>query len=356
MVALRRISIWCSIVSITLIEVVSHFGTFSIDSPQYIELSLFFKGELNKLSDWGQYRLLLRPLIPYLASLLYPAIDFRIIYTMLNTVFLIIAGLAIYALTKQLFDERTGFYAALLMLTSFPLIVWGPSILTDAAGLAFTLLGYLLVLQTFTKRGINKYTYLGGWLVGIGILARETVLSVCLFALLYALWRRNFKQLLVFLISALIIPLSWWLLNFFKITLPNWTEWLTLNPFTTISLAFFAHRVPGILAIIGFLSVEEKHVFKTWILILIATTIPWFVFIGNIRLTILLYPATMIMAAIGLKAVSENISKKPILGKINTNIWAAMLLILTMIDGNYQAWELLGCKFLFPWEEPISIP
>ena len=167
----------------------------------YFNITRFFLGQEALYSRF----LILRLLVPLLAAPLSTVMDLPHAYGVVNTAFYVMAGLVCYLLTlKVTSSARAALYSSVLLITSFPMIVYGATASKEGAGVFFQLLAALLVLRLAEGGGLRR-ALLYGLMAGVGILSLEVVLSAIAFGFLLLASRRMFREALAWLAS--LVPL-----------------------------------------------------------------------------------------------------------------------------------------------------
>lgn len=113
-----------------------------------------------------------------------------------SVVFMTINTWVMYRIGKELKDETTGLWAALLYTASiYAFIITGVFILPDTPMSLFWILGFWM-LTKYLKQHKNKYLIWAGFLIGLSILSKYTGVFLWLGFLLYILCsdRKQFKN------------------------------------------------------------------------------------------------------------------------------------------------------------------
>jgi hypothetical protein len=197
------------LVVFTLAEGLAHFGLVYPDSPGYIAAARFFQGK-GVPAGGAEFRLL-RPLVPFLASLVNYFVDIRTSFALVNLVFWCAAVVLMFYFTKMLTkDTNASLLSAALLTSAIPLLLFGDAVLTDMAGYFFILLGTYLVIKWDIPHATLQRVCLAGLIVTIGILSREVVASVLIFASVWTLLSKgSISRLIIFLSIPIGISLLW---------------------------------------------------------------------------------------------------------------------------------------------------
>jgi len=182
---------------LTILLSLPRFAHHTPDSKHYINLAKYFRGDFERHSLRTPFAY--RVLIPFLVAH-GPTDNLDFNFAAINVGCTVAAYLLFVAYLKKLVTSRTELNVATLMLVvSFPSVNYSSGILTDpAAFLACVAAAYLLSQERYG---------LFAAIVSLGILARESVLSMVLVALLYLLINsRRQKAALLTILPLVIIP------------------------------------------------------------------------------------------------------------------------------------------------------
>jgi len=150
--------------------------------------------------------LTLRLLVPLLAAPLSTVVDLPHAYGVVNTVFYVMAGLMCYLLTlKVTSSTKAALCSSVLLVTSFPMIIYGATASKEGGGVFFQFLTALLALRLVEEGGLRR-ALLYGLIAGVGLLSWEIVLPAIAFGFLLLASRRMFREAFAWLAS-LIPPL-----------------------------------------------------------------------------------------------------------------------------------------------------
>jgi len=233
---------------ITLLLSLPRFAHQTVDSQQYIKVTRFFSGELEKKDLQAPFAQ--RVLVPFLASL-GPFSQVRINYAAVNIFFTVMAYLLFYFYLRQFsLSENELKIGLILLLFSYPTINYSSAVLTDSCGFFFVVASSFLLLK-------RRY-FLFSLILGLGVLARESLLFMIVAALIFLALEENGRgkiRLLLMSICISILPVLTYLITrwyfseipgnfrypsfstfFFNITRPiSWfTIILVLSPFLLV--------------------------------------------------------------------------------------------------------------------------
>jgi len=199
-----------ALAALTVVEAATHTGEIYPDSVGYIQAAYYFEGKISKTDMGAAYFRLLRPVLPFAASLINHIIGINASFSVINFILWCASSLLIFKLTKLL-TERTD--AALISTAFFnasiPMLFYGGAILTDMAGYFFVLLGTFLTFKIDLPRASYSRVAASALIITLGILARELVGAVILTVLIWTLltkgsWRRVALLVLIVLAGALL--------------------------------------------------------------------------------------------------------------------------------------------------------
>ncbi len=306
------------LVIFSLAEGLSHFGQVYPDSPSYITAAHFFQGK-GVTPGAAQFRLL-RPVVPFLASLVNYFIEIRISFALVNLFFWCAAAVLMFYFTRMLTkDTNASFLSAALLTSAIPLLLFGDAVLTDMAGYFFILLGTYLVIRWDLPRATLQRVCLAGLIVAVGILSREVVASVLIFALFWTLLSKGSISRIIILLA---IPIGISLLWSFAVGV-SYVTWYTQGGLAYAaahqqlsllrrglrllgSIQYSFGRYPEVLALagLGLLRIRSKANFRTHISILVgalAVILAWPII--DTRFTFILFPSILPLAGVGLGQV-----------------------------------------------------
>ena len=91
-----------AVITITVLEALTHIGQIYPDSASYIKTALFFEGEISRAGLGDAYFRLLRPVVPFAASLLNHAIGIKASFAVFNLVLWLASSLLMFNFTLTL--------------------------------------------------------------------------------------------------------------------------------------------------------------------------------------------------------------------------------------------------------------
>jgi len=304
------------LVVFTLGEALTHYGQVYPDSPGYITTAHFFQGKASV--DAAGFRLL-RPVVPFLASILNYFVDIRTAFALINLVFWCSAAVLMFYFTKLLTKNvHASLLSAAAFTSAIPILLFGDAVLTDMAGYFFILLGaYLAVRWDLPRASLRRVCFLG-LIMAVGMLSRESVATVLIFGSAWILASKGSVKRIVLLLA---VPVGMSILWSYVIGV-SYVAWynqgglafaathqqltLTGKLFRLLgSIQYAFGRIPGvlILAFLGLLKTTRKrdlalHI-SFWVGAL-AVILAWPVI--DIRFTFILFPSILPLAGMGLLA------------------------------------------------------
>lgn len=358
------------VTTLALLQALTHFGVVYSDSKDYYSLTRFIEGLRNEPPPSNA--LVARPLLPALASLLDPFLGLPVAYGVFNTLFWLGSALATYSLTKDLVgSEESALYAALLLSTSWPMVLYGAASMTEAAGLFGTLVSLLLVIRLMKSEvGFLKST-LSGLLAGLMTLTREVVLTVLASAIVIVAWRRKWR-LVLFIASWLTVIAAYQFYVSYVFGANYLTHYMTAGLEYTrqrgllhqwfdpiiISKAFLLGHAPlaWLTLLLGFLAERRRGVLLTFYALFIpcfAAFILWP--FHDLRIAVMCYHATLPMAGLGLKYLCEELSSKPLLSVASKRLWALIIIVACVMASDYVVFMDWG-QLSTPWDIYLFAP
>jgi len=240
----------------------------------------------------------------------------RVAFGTVNLVFWCASAILMFYFAKFLTkDIRAAAISTVFMTSAIPLLILGAAVYTDMAGYFFILLGAYLVLKWDLPRANLKRIVLASLLVEIGMLSRETVAIVLLFALLWCLFTRgSLRRIILFAAIILGISALWSALVGI-----NYVNWITLStsvsPYPNQSLlsdarelirsvlyAFGEYPEVLILFFLGLLRIRDLRELKAYLSLLIPTVLLILVWpVPGTRYSFLLFPAVLPLAGLGVE-------------------------------------------------------
>ncbi len=184
-----------TLIVLACVTSVIRFGHVYPDSQVYLDYIEYFDGE-GGIED-VRAPFALRPVIPFVVSILNGLGDSFLILSALNVLFVCLIGLGIYRYVRGYsIDDRPAFYTAAICTASFPVAFYGAVPLVDALA--------VLVMVAIV---IGMIEGLGDWFAMTMLLFGVIVKEVVLFIGLYYVLREGVKKLWV-LVPASILHLA----------------------------------------------------------------------------------------------------------------------------------------------------
>ena len=320
------------LVIFSLAEGLTHYGQVYPDSPGYIAAAHFLQGRATATGATA-FRLL-RPLVPFLASLVNYFVDIRASFAIVNLVFWCFSAVLMFYFAKLLTkDTNASVLSSALFTSAIPMLLFADAVLTDMAGYFFILFGIYLVIRWDLPRAELKRVCIAGLVVGVGILARESVAAVLIFALAWTILSRgSIPRTIIFCLIPVGISVLW--SSAMGVSYLAWyaqggLAFAAVNQH--LSLLQKAYRLLGsiqysfggspevlILAVLGLLRIQNKGYLKIQISILIGTFAIIFAWpIIDNRFTFILFPSIFPLAGSGLEEAYNLIFKS----KLVQTIW-----------------------------------
>jgi len=214
---------------ITALEAFTHIGQMYPDSASYIKTALFFEGEVSRAELGNAYFRLLRPVVPFVASLLNHVIGIEASFAFFNLALWFASSLLMFKLT-ELLTERTdaAFVASSFFTASIPILLYGGAVLTDMSGYFFVLLGTYLILKLDLGRAAYVKVIASSLVVALGVLSREFAASVIVTLVIWVLlakgsWRR------VVLMTLIVVAIAFAWSTVVGISYNSWLSYNVLN-------------------------------------------------------------------------------------------------------------------------------
>jgi 4-amino-4-deoxy-L-arabinose transferase-like glycosyltransferase len=224
-------------------------------------------------------------------------------------------------LTKNSFPSL---FSAALFTSAVPMLLFADATLTDMGGYFFILLGIYLMIRWNIPHACLKRACLTGLVLGIGVLTRESVASVLIFAIVWTILSRgSITRLAAVCLIPLAFSLAW-----SQVLGVSYITWYvqgglvfagahqTLSPFRRVlrtfgSILYSFGRYPIVLAFaaLGFLRIQDRNYLKIHVSILIATgaiIVAWPVI--DTRFSFILFPSIFPLAGAGLEDAYRIIS------------------------------------------------
>lgn len=349
---------------LTPVEGLTHFAQLYQDSPGYIKTAYSFLGTSPPV-PWR----LLRPVIPFAASLLNSFLDIRTSFGIVNVFLWSVTSLLMFRYARRLTgQEDTAFLAAAFFTTSVPMLIFGAAILTDMAGYLFVLVGVILLFNWNLLRASLRKVVVAGLIMTLGVLARETVASVFFVAVLWALMSKgSWRRLLLFVAIPLGLALIWsgligvsyynWAMSNATFAAEHQAMSIPMRILTwSYSIAHAFRPEIVILAIVGFLRLRDRTKAKQELTIALGLSIFLLIAPGVIdyRYTFILFPAMLPLAALGTREIATWLTHAlPISDSTKLKISVAFevaVLLLYLVETN-----LITIRFVsLPWKPYVD--
>jgi 4-amino-4-deoxy-L-arabinose transferase-like glycosyltransferase len=317
----------------TLLECLTHYGQVYPDSPGYFAAAHFFQGR-EAPGSYGSYEFrLLRPVIPFLASLVNYFTDIRSSFAIVNLALWCANVVLMFYFTKLLTKSSySALFSSALFTSAIPMLLFGDAVLTDMGGFFFILLCTYLVIRWDSPRADLRRVSLMAALLGLGILTRESVASALIFALVWTLWSgRSITRTVILALMPLAISLGWshavgvsyvaWYaqggLAFAAANQPLTPLHRILRLGGSIQYDFGWSAEVLLLGALGLLGISDRNILKTHVSIWIgafAVILAWPI-IDN-RFTFVLFPSIFPLAGVGLVEAYRIIFKSKLVQEI----------------------------------------
>jgi hypothetical protein len=161
------------------------------DSQSYISTANFIMTGIGD-GDVAIFRLL-RPLGPILAILLTPFVgSVANGFIAENCIFLVLSSVLVFLIAKEIYNnEKIALFSSFLFSSSWVVLMYGLTVLTDMGVYFFIILAIYLTLIFFKKDGDYKFLLVIGLICGLGILMKESAVMGALFFVLMLLLSEN---------------------------------------------------------------------------------------------------------------------------------------------------------------------
>lgn len=170
----------------------------SNDDAEYLVLSEgLLRGELPQVKTHRIVHFSALALMEWLFDYNIPLIRLYLILVSTGSVYLM------YCILKTRYDSEDSVWGALLLSSGPALVYVSPTMLIGPVGLFYSLLGLYLYLSSKDDFFILSAS---GLVLGLGFLARETVLAMFAAIVFAMLARRDFKRAMVFSFSFALLP------------------------------------------------------------------------------------------------------------------------------------------------------
>ena len=351
----NRILIFCYSLFISIIYFIFNDGwQYHPDSYDYIQgLEVLKNG-----GEWYDEDIAFRPGAVYLSfplTLLFNNVNSIGIH---NLIIYFLFGNVFYSFTNKITNDKDiSFWSTLLLISSFPILYWGISILNDLGGWFFLLLSIFLIIQLFDKDFESKFLIFSALVLGFGVLYKPTVLPSAIFFTIWLFIQRKeigiSKSIIIWLkftfISLLPLIVNTFIINYFWGY--DFSEIVEKEFFgksdTSLMIGFkytYTYKFLTLLIVFPFLPIfffYSKDFFinlndfrNKQLLVLLASCFLWFLFsslrTASPRYAFILFPVIYIwLGAIYLNMLTS-VSKK-----FNTNIDKlrySILILITLVN------------------------
>lgn len=152
-----------------------------------------------------------------------------------NLIFYLFSTLLIYEITNLILKtEKLAFWSGLIFITSPPIFAYGLAFLTDMMGWFFTILGFFLTIKFFDDFKKSPILTTGfGFLMGLGLLYKESALGGSLFFSIYTLLQniplKNKIRMIGSAIFGLLLPVVASSLIIYRLAHYSFFDWYIFN-------------------------------------------------------------------------------------------------------------------------------
>jgi len=330
---------------LALVGCLTHFGLESSDSLWYYDCTYWLLGKFPK--EELVYPAPQRPLMSFLAILPYVlGFSIRDSFAVVSTFFSVLSAIALFKLTSELLqDNQLAFYTSIFFSSNYVFLNLCASALLNSPAWFFLAAGFYLVVKYYQRR---KFLTVVGLTVAAGMFAKETMLIVLLYIVLYELVRGRDVKRLAYVLSVSLLPIGLWSLC---LQLPYFpAAWLvgnvTFNPYLIVKR--MATTFIPVIAFLpfGFLEKQDSEALTYYYISFVATFIPimiWLYGLYSGRVYFLLFPLFLPLCSRGMRSFFRQLVEKPPFNYLK----AAHLEFLMIIASDL--WLLLQCSVLqFP--------
>jgi len=326
------------------------------DSQFYVDMVRVFRGIATSQNPVYNWHGMLRPIVPLLSVPISYAVDFPLAIATVSTAFIILGTYAIYLTGEKMFNTKVAFLAATSFASAQPVLTYGSAVLTDGAGYGMLAVLTYVGFFVFPEKQNYSFSFATGLLVALGILTKETNLLVLGLMWIYFFASKGkvkISSLLIVTVVALGVALTWAVvigqsyLGFYGQGLmyhnsaPSYTGPL-VHPRQFLLTLEYAFGIGLAFAILGFFSVDVdvfrlllEALFATGAVVLLWPTPP------EDRLTFLLFPAIIPLAAFGVTKASESLSTRPVFRILSEEAWLTLFLLLVVLLNNVLALRVI---------------
>jgi hypothetical protein len=222
-------------------------------------------------------------------------------------------------------------------------------------GFFFILVGsYVWMRVAQAKRLDLRLLVLGSLATGVGILARESVVIVPLFAITYALLtRRRVGAALLFAVLSGSVDAVWLIIshtNYSTLYRLLGQDYASTGPLK-IALSFLvAFNLVLPLALLGFLKRDARKMMRFALSMLLAglvVVLAWPV--ADARFSFIVFPLVFPLASAGMMVFGSRLSGKPPLDRIPGFVWILLILVIYALATNYVTYASFpGNYYTYP--------
>lgn len=345
-----------TLILVSLIEALTHFASINYDSASYVGLALYFQGR-GSLGLWYAGYRTGRPLVPFLASILGSFMGIVPAFGIVNTLLWCASSIVMYKFSKDIlgFKSFASFVAALLLATSFIFLDYGGSVLTDMGGFFFILVGsYVWMRVAQAKRLDLRLLVLGSLATGVGILARESVVVVPLFAITYALLtRRRVGAALLFAALCGSVDAVWLLIShtdYSTLYRLLGQEYASTGPWKVALSFLVAFNLALPFALLGFLKGDARKMVRFALSMLLAGLIVVLAWpVADARFSFIVFPSVFPLASAGMMVFGNRVSGKAPFDRMPGFVWILLVLVIYALATNYVTHvSLPGNYYAYP--------
>jgi len=200
-------------------------GCFSAgDTPTYVNIALNIAEGNGYVQENGEPTAFVVPLYPCFLAVIFRLVGENILFV--EVIQAILGGLtvvAVYLLTKYIFDLTTGIFAGLATCFHPWLIFWTGYILTDTVFVLLLVLSVLSFVRLLAEPRNIRAAW-AGIILGLTSLARPVGFGLSLIVLVYAAWRllltkrvKRWALFGIYLLSFVLIFSPWVIHNYFSL-------------------------------------------------------------------------------------------------------------------------------------------
>lgn len=281
-------------------------------------------------------------------------------FSLISLVSYLISVYLSYKFARELYDKWSAFLASSLLASNFAMILLSSAPMADLPGLASALAIQVMVFRGLKKHSNNRILWLKyGLLSGFMTLVRENVTMSVVAMCLLLLYKRLYKTLIAYTLSAFIVVACWQMFTSEVFYMSYLTQLLTgislsvkysgepYNPFKVIG--YLVNGLTPMLIILAFLGIlfdNDEERFKMIHLIglpPLMLAILWPA-IYEPRVAIIAFPGIIHICGHGLRELIIKLSEKPIYRVCREHMLIALFLstnlcinlFLAYLNNNYS--------------------